>query len=88
MYKCEKMQYITDSEICNLILPTSLCIYQNKKTYLMVEVNTGCSKGSLKVISKSYDNITELLKDKNVITSQYPLLQNCIIYNDKIMSAL
>ncbi len=83
-----KTTYIKDSEIANL--PTSLCVYQNKKTYLMVEVNTGYPKGSylLKVISKPYRSIGKLLNDKKVEASSYPLLQNCIIYNDKIMSAL
>lgn len=86
----QKITYIKDSEIGNIVIPASICIFQNNNTYSMVEVCTRYRKGSdpLKIISKTYHNIKELMEDEAVKLSSYPLLHNCIIYNDKIMSAL
>ena len=81
--------YIKDSEVGNLNMPISLCVFQNENKYFLVEVNTGYQKGSMKVISGHYHSVEELLREnKNTIKNSYPLLQNHIIYNDKIMSAL
>ena len=83
-----KIEYIKDSELGNLNIPASLCIFQNNNAYSLVEINTGYDNGSIKVISRSYKSIKELQDAKIIIKNPYPFLQNHIIYNDKIMSAL
>lgn len=83
------IQYIKDSEVKDLNIPTSMCVFQNKDKYFMVEVNTGNYKGSIKVISGPYTDYGKLLNDNHRMKfSSYPLLQNHIIYNEKIMCSL
>jgi len=86
----QKIIYIKDSEIGNMLIPESLCVYQNKNRFMIVEVNTGYlySQGCLRVVSESYHSVSELMRDPVRIASSYPFLHNHIIYNDKIMSAL
>ena len=77
--------YFPDSQVGNEPFPTCVCPYKNRDSYMMVEVNTGYHKGSIKPITKAYPSYNKLMysyqrNHKN--QSVYPYLQNHIIYND------
>jgi hypothetical protein len=70
-------------------MPICISLYENNDSYIIVEVNTGTYKGSIKVISLKYSKIDDVMKDPNIFTSGYLFLRNHIIYNDmKLISKL
>lgn len=80
--------YFPQSELGNIPFPECICIYKyTDNKYMMVEVNTGHSKGSIKPITCSYSNINNLLSGKKH-NSVLPLLKKYIIYNDHVITKL
>lgn len=80
----QKIVMISDIDVPYANLPICICIYKNNdESYMMVEVNTGSHKGSIKPISKSYRSILELTRNFNIRDAQYRFLQKFIIYNQK-----
>ena len=49
---------------------------------MMIEINTGYYKGSIKPISKIYNSYDELVKNFDPNSTNYKILKNYIIYND------
>ena len=76
------MQYIKESELGNLNFPTCICPYKNRDSYMLVEVNTGSYKGSLKLVSDFYSSLDELYKNMDSSNYCYPLLGGHLIFND------
>jgi len=76
---------IKDSEVGNSNFPECVCAYRNGSTYLMVEVNTGLSVGSMKAVSLGYRSIEEMRQSYDNSKSMYPILKNYLIYNDRHM---
>lgn len=76
---------IKDSMVGSSNFPPCICLYQNiQNGYMMVEVNTGYHKGSLKSITQSYSSYQQLIENFDQSKQHYPFLNNYIIYNDHI----
>lgn len=70
---------VTELELKTQSYPSCIAPYYYDHSYMMVEINTGSHKGSIKIISKSYNNIHDLIYNFNYNQSSYPLLQNYLI---------
>jgi hypothetical protein len=74
---------IKETELYKNHFPVCVCIYQNiKKKYCMAEINTGLYKGTIKIISDTYNTYDELKNNYNTNNTNYPVLFNHIIYNN------
>lgn len=79
---------IKDSEMDSARLPVSRCVYQNANQYIIVEINTGYSIGSIKCISPAYPSYDDAVRSHQNDFSPYPFLYNHIIYNDSSPSGV
>lgn len=76
------MQKIRDSELGNINFPVCVCPYENNGKFMMVEVNTGYRKGSIKPITKPYDNIIDLFLNFDSGKTDLKYLSDVLIYNN------
>ena len=82
-YQNSNLIKIGDSQVANSHFPVCVCPYQaSNNSFMMVEVNTGYHKGSLKPISQSFSSYTELMNNFNIHSTFYPVLHNHLIFND------
>jgi hypothetical protein len=70
---------IKDYDVARSYFPTCVCPYKNGDSFMMVEVNTGIFKGSLKPISQVFRSFDEMYTFYDRSSTVYPILWNYLI---------
>lgn len=73
---------IKESELSSIHFPRCVCVYNCNNKFSMIEVNTDRYKGSIKMISNTYNTYDEIKKSFKLSDTIYPILFNYIIYDN------